>query len=155
MREYEHEEMSLAAAPARVLLARPIGLHLEAGTVALPLLATQILWINLLTDGAPALALGVDSTNRSRIHRFLRHKRLIPQTAVAEKPVAVQLAPAAFCSKDYSRMSKTRRRPKQRTGKQPRRPKPRHGNRLIITGDGNGSTVDSPATQPPTAGASA
>ena len=27
---------------------------------ALPLLATQILWINLLTDGAPALALGVD-----------------------------------------------------------------------------------------------
>src|SRR4030095_11333945 len=27
---------------------------------ALPLLATQILWINLVTDGAPALALGVD-----------------------------------------------------------------------------------------------
>jgi Ca2+-transporting ATPase len=29
-------------------------------TVVLPLLATQILWINLVTDGAPALALGVD-----------------------------------------------------------------------------------------------
>lgn len=28
--------------------------------VILPLLATQILWINLVTDGAPALALGVD-----------------------------------------------------------------------------------------------
>jgi magnesium-transporting ATPase (P-type) len=28
--------------------------------VAVPLLATQILWINLLTDAAPALALGVD-----------------------------------------------------------------------------------------------
>ena len=28
--------------------------------VVLPLLATQILWINLVTDGAPALALGVD-----------------------------------------------------------------------------------------------
>jgi Ca2+-transporting ATPase len=27
---------------------------------ALPLLATQILWINLVTDGAPALALGID-----------------------------------------------------------------------------------------------
>ncbi len=31
----------------------------ESG-VAVPLLATQILWINLLTDAAPALALGVD-----------------------------------------------------------------------------------------------
>lgn len=30
------------------------------GGLVLPLLATQILWINLVTDGAPALALGVD-----------------------------------------------------------------------------------------------
>src|SRR2546427_6433579 len=43
-----------------VLLARQIGLHAEGGEVVLPLLATQILWINLVTDGAPALALGVD-----------------------------------------------------------------------------------------------
>jgi len=43
-----------------VLLADAIGLTSEAGGIALPLLATQILWINLVTDGAPALALGVD-----------------------------------------------------------------------------------------------
>jgi Ca2+-transporting ATPase len=44
-----------------VLLAGVIGLTAEgAGAVVLPLLATQILWINLVTDGAPALALGVD-----------------------------------------------------------------------------------------------
>ena len=30
------------------------------GGLVLPLLATQILWINLLTDGGPALAMGVD-----------------------------------------------------------------------------------------------
>jgi Ca2+-transporting ATPase len=36
-----------------------IGLRTEGG-VAVPLLATQILWINLLTDSAPAMALGVD-----------------------------------------------------------------------------------------------
>jgi Ca2+-transporting ATPase len=44
-----------------VLLAELIGLTAAgASGVALPLLATQILWINLVTDGAPALALGVD-----------------------------------------------------------------------------------------------
>jgi P-type Ca2+ transporter type 2C len=44
-----------------VLLADAIGLTAAGGGgVVLPLLATQILWINLLTDGAPALALGID-----------------------------------------------------------------------------------------------
>ncbi|HEX8274289.1 MAG TPA: cation-translocating P-type ATPase [Longimicrobiaceae bacterium] len=43
-----------------VLLAGRIGLAAEGDAVVLPLLATQILWINLVTDGAPALALGVD-----------------------------------------------------------------------------------------------
>ncbi|MGE0448845.1 MAG: cation-translocating P-type ATPase [Vicinamibacterales bacterium] len=43
-----------------VLFASRIGLEGESGTVVLPLLATQILWINLVTDGPPALALGLD-----------------------------------------------------------------------------------------------
>jgi P-type Ca2+ transporter type 2C len=37
-----------------------IGLDAAGGTVVAPLLATQILWINLLTDTGPALAMGVD-----------------------------------------------------------------------------------------------
>jgi P-type Ca2+ transporter type 2C len=37
-----------------------LGLTDTGETVAVPLLATQILWINLLTDTGPALALGVD-----------------------------------------------------------------------------------------------
>ena len=43
-----------------VLLAKRIGLPSENGVMVLPLLATQLLWINLVTDGPPALALGVD-----------------------------------------------------------------------------------------------
>jgi Ca2+-transporting ATPase len=42
-----------------VVFARVLGLA-DPGGVVLPLLATHLLWINLVTDGAPALALGVD-----------------------------------------------------------------------------------------------
>ncbi|HUP72502.1 MAG TPA: cation-translocating P-type ATPase [Acidimicrobiales bacterium] len=43
-----------------VVLAGVLGLDDTGEAVAVPLLATQILWINLLTDVAPALAIGVD-----------------------------------------------------------------------------------------------
>ena len=44
-----------------VVFASAIGLAgAGAGDVAVPLLATQILWINLVTDSGPALAMGVD-----------------------------------------------------------------------------------------------
>ncbi len=43
-----------------VLFASALGLSGGSDGLAVPLLATQILWINLVTDGALALALGVD-----------------------------------------------------------------------------------------------
>jgi Ca2+-transporting ATPase len=56
-----------------VLLADAIGLTVAgSGGVALPLLATQILWINLVTDGAPALALGVDPADAGVMHEAPR-----------------------------------------------------------------------------------
>ncbi|MHC1765089.1 MAG: cation-translocating P-type ATPase [Verrucomicrobiia bacterium] len=52
-----------------VLFAKAIGLHAEGSAVVLPLLATQILFINLVTDGAPALALGVDPAGEGQMNR--------------------------------------------------------------------------------------
>ena len=50
-----------------------------AGTVVLPLLATQLLWINLITDSAPALAMGVDPATDDLMARKPRavNERLI------------------------------------------------------------------------------
>jgi P-type Ca2+ transporter type 2C len=52
-----------------VLFATPIGLAVGDGAVVLPLLATQILWINLVTDGPPALALGLDPPDDGLMER--------------------------------------------------------------------------------------
>jgi P-type Ca2+ transporter type 2C len=65
-----------------VLLAERIGLPAEGGAVVLPLLATQILWINLVTDGLPALALGVDTPDPGLMDvppRRARERVLTPQ----------------------------------------------------------------------------
>ncbi|MDP2370570.1 MAG: cation-translocating P-type ATPase [Rhodoferax sp.] len=43
------------------------------GTVVLPLLATQLLWINLITDSGPALAMGVDPPTDDLMARKPRH----------------------------------------------------------------------------------
>ena len=65
-----------------VMLAGVIGLNDGShmgGIVVLPLLATQILWINLITDSWPALAMGVDPPTDDVMARKPRHisERLI------------------------------------------------------------------------------
>ncbi|MEO5837628.1 MAG: cation transporting ATPase C-terminal domain-containing protein [Acidimicrobiales bacterium] len=52
-----------------VVLAGVLGLDDTGEAVAVPLLATQILWINLLSDVAPALAMGVDPPSDDVMHR--------------------------------------------------------------------------------------
>ncbi|MTI79791.1 MAG: calcium-transporting P-type ATPase, PMR1-type [Firmicutes bacterium] len=48
------------------------------GGLPLPLLPIQILWMNLVTDGLPAMALGVDTTDKDIMNRPPRH----PQESV-------------------------------------------------------------------------
>ena len=58
-----------------VVFADAIGLEMHGDVVVLPLLATQLLWINLVTDGAPALALGVDPPEAGLMRRPPRPSR--------------------------------------------------------------------------------
>ncbi|MBC8068062.1 MAG: cation-translocating P-type ATPase, partial [Deltaproteobacteria bacterium] len=50
-----------------------IGLKGAGDVVVLPLLATQLLWINLITDSGPALAMGVDPAADDLMARKPRH----------------------------------------------------------------------------------
>jgi P-type Ca2+ transporter type 2C len=58
-----------------VVFAGAIGLEPHGDAVVLPLLATQLLWINLVTDGAPALALGLDPPDPGLMRRPPRPAR--------------------------------------------------------------------------------
>jgi Ca2+-transporting ATPase len=54
---------------AGVMLAGVLGLVSVDIGLFLPLLAAQLLWINLITDGPPALALGIDPKDRDAMKR--------------------------------------------------------------------------------------
>ncbi|MGZ4422788.1 MAG: cation-translocating P-type ATPase, partial [Gaiellaceae bacterium] len=70
-----------------VVLAGMLGLEDTGEAIAVPLLATQILWINLLTDGAPALALGMDAPPDDVMRRLPR--RLTDRVIDAEMWVGI------------------------------------------------------------------
>jgi potassium/sodium efflux P-type ATPase len=59
-----------------------LGLKGVGNEVVLPLLATQLLWINLITDSGPALAMGVDPPGDDLMKRKPRHvnERIIDAT---------------------------------------------------------------------------
>jgi Ca2+-transporting ATPase len=54
---------------AGVMFAGVLGLVSADAGLFLPLLAVQLLWINLITDGPPALALGIDPKDRGAMQR--------------------------------------------------------------------------------------
>jgi len=54
----------------------------------LPLLPVQILWINLVTDGFPALALAIDPAERNIMHRPPRH----PQAPILSRDRVLEMS---------------------------------------------------------------
>lgn len=67
------EVLTVAAGVVAVQLL--LGTPSDGTTIVLPLLATQILWINLLTDAAPALALGMSPVSAHVMDRPPRGRR--------------------------------------------------------------------------------
>ncbi len=58
----------------------------------LPLLPIQILWVNLVTDGLPAMALGVDNANKDIMLRPPRH----PKESVFSRGLAAKIISRGF-----------------------------------------------------------
>jgi len=79
-----------------VVAAGLIGLSAGEGeALVLPLLATMILWINLVTDGAPALAVGVDPPDPTLMHRRPRDPRA--RVITPRMWIGIVVASAVMC----------------------------------------------------------
>ncbi|MBT8357949.1 MAG: cation-translocating P-type ATPase [Deltaproteobacteria bacterium] len=70
-----------------LFIAMIIGLKDSSGAIVMPLLATQILWLNLITDGLPAVALGVDPIRRGIMDAPPRN----PQEPIITKEMAINI----------------------------------------------------------------
>ncbi|MGZ8581830.1 MAG: cation-translocating P-type ATPase [Actinomycetota bacterium] len=71
-----------------IVFAGVLGLRGGSDGIVTPLLATQILWINLLTDAAPALAVGMDPPDARRMLRPPRRRT----ARVVDGPMWVSIA---------------------------------------------------------------
>ena len=70
-----------------LLVAMLIGFTGEGGEIIVPLIAIQILWLNIVTDGLPALALGVDPASPKIMERKPRN----PKTYIITKNMALNI----------------------------------------------------------------
>ncbi len=70
-----------------LFVAMIIGFKDASGAIVMPLLATQILWLNLITDGLPAVALGVDPIRKGIMNVPPRH----PDEPIITKSMATNI----------------------------------------------------------------
>jgi Ca2+-transporting ATPase len=70
-----------------LFIAMIIGFRDASGAIVMPLLATQILWLNLVTDGLPAVALGVDPIRKGIMHVSPRN----PDEPIITKNMAMNI----------------------------------------------------------------
>jgi len=70
-----------------LFIAMIIGFRDSSGTIVMPLLATQILWMNLVTDGLPAVAIGVDPIRKGIMDISPRN----PDESIITKDMAMNI----------------------------------------------------------------
>jgi len=70
-----------------LFIAMIIGFRDSSGAIVMPLLATQILWMNLVTDGLPAVAIGVDPIRKGIMDAAPRN----PEERIITKEMAINI----------------------------------------------------------------